>query len=223
MGSVSDAVTLESEKYVHRQTLANAVRFVTVELTETEQKITTARERALAIELELFADAQWGAFWRSKKTLVRCRACAWPSWMSMAALSHSWPRSTTIRARSIDDSLAFAIEGGGHPVVQSRPCCKDNEGPFIENDCVLEEGDHEALKRGRLWVLTGPNMAGKSTFLTPKRFGCRDGAGRAALCPPSKAHIGLVDRLFLTRWGLGRSGAWALDLYGGDGGNRRHS
>ncbi|MCF6197904.1 MAG: DNA mismatch repair protein MutS [Hyphomicrobiaceae bacterium] len=185
-----------SDKYVHRQTLANAVRFVTVELSEAEQKITTAKERALAIELELFAALVQQVLACQQEIGVAAQALAkLDVYGALAQLAqehnHTRPR--------IDDSLAFAIEGGRHPVVE-QALRKDNEGPFIENDCVLEEsgvlegGDGEN-KRGRLWVLTGPNMAGKSTFLRQNAL-VAVMAQAGCFVPAQKAHIGLVDRLF---------------------------
>ena len=197
-----------SEKYVHRQTLANAVRFTTVELSDAEQKITTARERALAIELDLFAQLTSDIL--DAQALIGAAAHGLAGLDVYSALSQLAEEQNHTRPR-IDDSLSFTIEGGRHPVVE-QALVKGNEGPFIENDCILEEAlgrgqgegkglaeglgqEREGDKRGRLWVLTGPNMAGKSTFLRQNALiavmaqaGCFVSAGRA--------HIGLVDRLF---------------------------
>ena len=179
-----------SETYVHRQTLANAVRFTTVELSEAEQKITTARERALAIELDLFADLSVRIL--NAQAVIGAAAKALAQLDVYGGLSQLAEEQNHVRPK-IDDSLAFAIEGGRHPVVE-RALLKGNDGPFIENDCVLEEGEEEA-KRGRLWVLTGPNMAGKSTFLRQNAL-VAVMAQAGCFVPASKAHIGLVDRLF---------------------------
>jgi DNA mismatch repair protein MutS len=181
-----------SEKYMHRQTLANAVRFTTVELSQTEQKITTAGERALAIELELFAEltanilAAQGEIGEAADALAELDVyCG----LSQLAEEHNHIRPV------VDNSLAFAIQGGRHPVVESA-LLKGNEGPFIENDCVLEEGQgNESDRRGRLWVLTGPNMAGKSTFLRQNAL-IAVMAQAGCFVPAQRAHIGLVDRLF---------------------------
>ena len=179
-----------NEKYMHRQTLANAVRFTTVELSEAEQKITTARDRALAIELDLFADLTANIL--AVQAIIGAAAQGLAELDVYCGLSQLAEEQNHVRPL-IDDSLAFSIEGGRHPVVE-RALVKGNEGPFIENDCVLEEGEDED-KRGRLWVLTGPNMAGKSTFLRQNAL-IAVMAQSGCFVPASKAHIGLVDRLF---------------------------
>lgn len=179
-----------NEKYMHRQTLANAVRFTTVELSEAEQKITTAKDRALAIELDLFSELSNSIL--GAQRIIGEAAHALAELDVYCGLSQLAEERNHIRPL-IDDSLAFEIEGGRHPVVE-RALLKGNDGPFIENDCVLEEGG-EGNKRGRLWVLTGPNMAGKSTFLRQNAL-IAVMAQAGCFVPASKAHIGLVDRLF---------------------------
>ena len=179
-----------SEKYVHRQTLANAVRFTTVELSEAEQKINTSKERALAIELDLFLEL--GAKILAAQKVIGEAAHAIAQLDVYCGLSQLAEHANHIRP-VIDDSLAFTIKGGRHPVVEGA-LTKGNDGPFIENDCVLEEGAIEE-KRGRLWVLTGPNMAGKSTFLRQNAL-IAVMAQAGCFVPAQSAHIGLVDRLF---------------------------
>ncbi len=179
-----------SEKYLHRQTLANAVRFTTVELSEAEQKITTAKDRALAIELELFAELSDRILSAQESLGEAANALArLDAYCALAQLAQEQNHTRPV----IDDSLAFTIEAGRHPVVE-RALEKDHKGPFIENDCVLEEGEGENRK-GRLWVLTGPNMAGKSTFLRQNAL-VAVMAQAGCFVPAGKAHIGLVDRLF---------------------------
>ena len=179
-----------SDKYVHRQTLANAVRFITDELAEAEQKITTARERALAMELELFADlvAQIMAVQQQLGEAAQALAKL-DVYCALALLAEE---RRHVRPK-MDDSLAFDIKGGRHPVVE-QALAKEKGGPFIENDCVLEEGEADG-QRGRLWVLTGPNMAGKSTFLRQNAL-IAVMAQAGCFVPAQKAHMGLVDRLF---------------------------
>ena len=179
-----------SEKYVHRQTLSNAVRFVTEQLSKAEQKITTAGERALAIELELFAQLSRAVLEAERTIGEAARALARLD--VYCALSQLAEDCNLVRPQ-VDDSLAFAIEGGRHLVVE-QALAKDHQGPFIENDCVLEEGEDD-LRRGRLWVLTGPNMAGKSTFLRQNAL-IVIMAQAGCFVPAQKAHIGLVNRLF---------------------------
>ena len=189
-----------SDKYRHRQTMTNAVRFITVELSEAEQKITTARERALAIELELFAALS--AQILEAQQIIGAAAQALARLDVYAALAQLAEEQNHVRPK-VDDSLAFTIIGGRHPVVELA-LQKEQAGPFIENDCVLEEKDEdrageertqEGTGRGRLWVLTGPNMAGKSTFLRQNAL-IAVMAQAGCFVPAQRAHIGLVDRLF---------------------------
>ena len=179
-----------SETYKHRQTLANVVRFTTAELSQAEQKITTAKDRALAIELDLFSDLTSGIL--EAQRIIGAAAGALAQLDVYCGLGQLAEEHNHVRPL-VDDSLAFAIEGGRHPVVE-HALLKGNEGPFIENDCVLAEGEGED-KRGRLWVLTGPNMAGKSTFLRQNAL-VAVMAQAGCFVPAQKAHIGLVDRLF---------------------------
>ncbi|MCP4935362.1 MAG: DNA mismatch repair protein MutS [bacterium] len=179
-----------SETYVHRQTLANAVRFTTVELSDAEQKITSARERALAIELDLFRDLTHNIL--AAQAVIGAAAHALAELDVYSGLSQLAEEQNHVRPK-IDDGLGFAIAGARHPVVE-HALVKGSEGPFIENDCVLEEGERED-RRGRLWVLTGPNMAGKSTFLRQNAL-IAVMAQAGCFVPARKAHIGLVDRLF---------------------------
>jgi len=87
----------------------------------------------------------------------------------------------------VDDSLAFDIKGGRHPVVEGS-IKKSLEGKFVANDCDLGE-------ENRLWLITGPNMAGKSTFLRQNAL-IAVLAQMGSFVPARKAHIGVVDRLF---------------------------
>ncbi len=179
-----------SEKYMHRQTLANAVRFTTQELSQAEQKITTAAERALAIEQDLFANLSGRILEAGQVIGEAARALAeLDVYCGLAQLAEERNHVRPL----MDDSLAFAIEAGRHPVVE-QALEKGNEGPFIENDCILEEGEGEK-QRGRLLVLTGPNMAGKSTFLRQNAL-IAVMAQAGCFVPAARAHIGLVDRLF---------------------------
>jgi len=91
----------------------------------------------------------------------------------------------------VDDSLAFAISGGRHPVVEQMLAA--GAGPFIANDCDLSPPAEE--KAGRIWLVTGPNMAGKSTFLRQNAL-IAVLAQMGSFVPARAAHIGAIDRLF---------------------------
>ncbi|WES32208.1 DNA mismatch repair protein MutS [Varunaivibrio sulfuroxidans] len=178
-------VLAEDSPYIHRQTMANAVRYTTVELSELETKIARAGDQALALELEIFEDltaligARAQAIANAAAALADIDVAA-----ALAVLAHE----RAYARPEIDDSCDFDIEGGRHPVVEAA--LGEGEGhAFVANDCRLDDGD------GRLWLLTGPNMAGKSTFLRQNAL-IAVLAQMGSFVPASRARIGLVDRLF---------------------------
>ena len=200
-----------AERFRHRQTMANAVRFTTPELEETEGRIASAAERALAIEQEVFDE------------LARAVAAAEPALVALAeaaagldvvaaladlAETRAWTRPV------LEAGIAFEVRGGRHPVVE-QALAAERAGPFVENDCVLGRGaapaedavypeptasgprppgfDDTAEKR--VWIVTGPNMAGKSTFLRQNAL-ITVLAQAGSFVPARAARIGVVDRLF---------------------------
>ena len=174
--------------FIHRQTTAGQVRFTTTELGELEAKIATAAERALALELEIF-DRLAGAVAAASGT-IKDAANATAALDVACALATLAVERDYVRPQ-VDRSLAFAISGGRHPVVEQM-LVKDG-GPFVANDCDLSPPpDAEA---GRIWIVTGPNMAGKSTFLRQNAL-IAILAQIGGFVPARAAHIGVVDRLF---------------------------
>ena len=176
--------------FIHRQTMANAVRYTTVELNELEAEIARAGERALALEMEIFEALC--AMIRDAATAIDATASALAV-LDVAAATAELALSDDFVRPLVDDSEAFSIEGGRHPVVEAA-LAKSGDVAFVANDCRLEPGDDDTAG-AKLWLLTGPNMAGKSTFL-------RQNALIAVLAqaglyvPAARAHIGIVDRLF---------------------------
>ncbi|MCW5770794.1 MAG: DNA mismatch repair protein MutS [Rhodospirillaceae bacterium] len=167
--------------FIQRQSMANATRYTTVELSELEEKIARAADKALALELALFDDLVKEAMARAEAIAAAARAIA--ELDVAAALAELAVERRYCRPR-VDDSKAFHIKGGRHPVVEAlRP-----EDPFVPNDCDL------APER-RLWLLTGPNMAGKSTFLRQNAL-IAIMAQIGSYVPAAEARIGVVDRLF---------------------------
>ncbi|MFC3675272.1 DNA mismatch repair protein MutS [Ferrovibrio xuzhouensis] len=172
-------------QYIHRQTMANAMRYATPELSELESKIAQAAERALALELEIFTglcarvlqDA--AALTRAARALAELDVAAA---LAELAMQRGWVRPV------VDDSLAFEIRGGRHPVVEAVLARAGQGGQFVANDCNLGDGQ-------KLWLLTGPNMAGKSTFLRQNALIALL-AQTGSYVPAAFAHIGVVDRLF---------------------------
>jgi len=177
--------------FIHRQTLAGQVRFTTTELGELEAKIATAAERALALELEIFDRLAAGV--TAESDAIRAAAEALAVIDVSAALASLAVEREYVRPQ-IDGSLAFVINGGRHPVVE-QALARDG-GPFVANDCDLsppaaaKNGD-----AGRIWLVTGPNMAGKSTFLRQNAL-IAVMAQMGSFVPAGAAHIGVVDRLF---------------------------
>ncbi|TIS73438.1 MAG: DNA mismatch repair protein MutS, partial [Mesorhizobium sp.] len=176
-------------RFIHRQTMANAMRFTTTELAELESKIANAADRALAIELAAFDRLTAEAVGQADKIRAGAEALAVLDVSAALALlseSEAWCRPV------VDASLAFAISGGRHPVVE-QSLRRSGEGPFVANDCDLSpEGD---AKNGAIWLLTGPNMGGKSTFLRQNAL-IAILAQTGSFVPAASAHIGVVDRLF---------------------------
>ncbi len=167
--------------FIQRQSMANATRYTTVELSELEEKIARAADKALALELALFDDLVKEAMARGEAIGEAARAIA--ELDVAAGLATLAVERRYCRPR-VDDSKQFLIKGGRHPVVEAlRPA-----EPFVPNDCDL------APDR-RLWLLTGPNMAGKSTFLRQNAL-IAILAQMGSYVPAAEARIGVVDRLF---------------------------
>ncbi len=168
--------------FIHRQTTAGQVRFTTTELGELEAKIANAADRALAIELEIFD--RLAASVTAASTAIKEAADALAVVDVAAALANLAVERDYVRPE-VDDSLAFAITGGRHPVVEQA--LGSDGGRFVANDCDLSAG--------RIWLVTGPNMAGKSTFLRQNAL-IAVLAQMGTFVPARAAHIGAVDRLF---------------------------
>ena len=174
--------------FIHRQTLAGQVRFTTTELGELEAKIASAADRALALELEIFD--RLAAEVTAASTPIKAAADALAVVDVAAALAHLAAERDYVRPQ-IDGSLAFTITGGRHPVVEQA--LAEDGGPFVANDCDLSPPVDQ--KSGRIWLITGPNMAGKSTFLRQNAL-IAVLAQMGSFVPARAAHIGAVDRLF---------------------------
>jgi DNA mismatch repair protein MutS len=174
--------------FIHRQTLAGQVRFTTSELGEIEAKIANAGDRALGLELEIFERLCALAVTASED--LRAAAHAFASLDVATALAKRAVDDNYVRPE-VDGSLSFAIEGGRHPVVEQA--LKRDGQPFIANACDLSPAPQQ--QSGQIWLLTGPNMAGKSTFLRQNALIALL-AQVGSFVPASRARIGVVDRLF---------------------------
>lgn len=178
-----------SARFIHRQTLANAVRFTTVELSDLEARIASAGDRALGLELEIFEAL--AARVVAEGDRIRHAAAA------LAVLDVAQGSATLAAAEGhvrpiVDESLEFRIRAGRHPVVEEA-LKRDGGESFVANDCDL--GPTGADRDGRLVILTGPNMGGKSTYLRQNAL-VAIMAQAGAFVPAAEARIGIVDRLF---------------------------
>ena len=172
-----------SNPYIHRQTLANAARFTTPELAELERDISSAGEKALALELEIFAHLTEECKALSDEIGLQARTIAaldLSAALAQLAIDMNYTRPV------LDNSFSFNIEDGRHPVVESA--LRKQSEKFVPNDCDLGPAQ-------RLWLLTGPNMAGKSTYLRQNAL-IAIMAQSGCYVPAAKAHIGIIDRVF---------------------------
>ena len=175
---------LKHSDFIHRQTMASAMRFTTTALGDLEQRIASAADKALAIELALFDDLVGEVRARAEPLALAAQALAIldvATALAELAAAERWCRPL------VDGSRAFDIRQGRHPVVEAA-LARSQEGGFVANDCDLSE-------QQRLWLVTGPNMAGKSTFLRQNALILLL-AQMGSFVPATSAHIGAVDRLF---------------------------
>lgn len=187
-----------NETFRHRQTLANAVRFTTADLAEIEGQIASSSERALSLEQDIF-NALQAAIAAEEKALSEIASALAEldchTALAVLALEQNYVRPV------VDASEIFDVRGGRHPVVE-QSLARAKEQAFIANDCVLGGAEvsnsppgFDELPDARIWLVTGPNMAGKSTFLRQNALICVM-AQMGSFVPAARAHIGAVDRLF---------------------------
>ncbi len=170
-----------AQRLIHRQTLSTAVRYTTSELIELERQLTTAAERALGLELQIIAelvkqlrDIQQELHNAADAIAVIDVSCA----LAELAQTHNYCRPQLTQERILK------IAGGKHPVLQQML----PRNQLVANHCVLDDA-------ARLWLLTGPNMAGKSTFLRQNALIVLM-AQMGSFVPAQSAVIGVIDRLF---------------------------
>lgn len=173
-----------SETFKHRQTTANQVRFTTVPLSEMETRILNAGGRAMDIEKRLYEGLKATILEHAAELTQTARALSQLDLMAALAdlaSEQNWCRPV------VDNSRALKISGGRHPVVE-QALRAQGAGPFIANDCDLGDA-------ADIWLLTGPNMAGKSTFLRQNALIALL-AQIGSFVPATSAHVGLVSQLF---------------------------
>ena len=176
-----------SQTFIHRQTMSDAMRFTTLELGELDTRISSAGEQALALEMRIFGELSAKVLAHGDVLKAAARALAVLDVsiaLAQLAASLDWVRP------KVDHSLAFNIEAGRHVVVEAA--LRKAGKSFVTNACQLSNDTADAQ---RLAVVTGPNMAGKSTFLRQNAL-ILVLAQMGSFVPARVAHIGIVDRLF---------------------------
>lgn len=179
----ADALMTPDSGFTHRQTLAGVVRFNAPELHELAVKVTQAGAHALAAEASHLEELTEAALARSREIATTADALARfdvASALAERAIEGNWARP------SFAPDARFEVSGGRHPVVEAA-IAKDG-GRFVSNDCRL-------VPSSRLWLVTGPNMGGKSTFLRQNAL-IAVLAQAGCYVPATSCTLGLVDRLF---------------------------
>jgi DNA mismatch repair protein MutS len=176
-----------SAVFIHRQTLASQVRFTTVELSELDARISRAADQALALELEAFEAWRASAVAAAPALLAAAEGL---SRLDVAAALAEWAADVGAVRPIVDRSMAFEAVGARHPVVEAA--VRRSGAGFTPNDCVL---DGAGAAGPRLAIVTGPNMAGKSTFLRQNALMVIL-AQAGAFVPAQSLRLGVVDRLF---------------------------
>jgi DNA mismatch repair protein MutS len=180
-------------RFIHRQTMAGAMRFTTTVLSELETKIANAADRALAIELAAFDGLIEAVVAEAEAIKAAARALSVVDVsLGLATLAEEQAYCRPV----VDNSTMFAIVGGRHPVVE-QALRRQQSAAFVANSCDLSppEGAGAGKDHGAIWLLTGPNMGGKSTFLRQNAL-IAVLAQMGSYVPAESAHIGVVDRLF---------------------------
>ncbi len=170
--------------FIHRQTTAQTVRFTTTELADLEREMSSAGDRALALEMEIFEALSQDVLAQSSAIMTLAADAAS---IDVAVASAQLAEAKSYSRPEMTSDRRFNITKGRHPVVEHM-LSQTGEQPFIANDCALNEDD-------RIWLLTGPNMAGKSTFLRQNAL-IAVMAQAGFFVPADQAVIGVVDRLF---------------------------
>ena len=179
----ADRLMTADAGFTHRQTLAGVVRFNAPELHDEAQRVTQAGSHAVAAEAAHFEELSEAALGRAREIAASADALARLD--VAAALAERAAEGGWCRPR-LEDHACFEVAGGRHPVVESALAATGAR--FVANDCDLSDS-------ARLWLVTGPNMGGKSTFLRQNAL-IAVLAQAGSFVPAAAARLGLVDRLF---------------------------
>lgn len=176
---------LGDPQFIHRQSVLNAARFTTKELTELENNIRGADDKALAMELAIYDNLVRDVMLAADDIMRVSNAL---SELDIGAALADLAIEFDYCRPQLDSSLTFDITEGRHPVVENALRCKQND-VFVGNDC------HVNVENNRIWLLTGPNMAGKSTFLRQNAL-IAVMAQTGSYVPAKTAHIGIINKVF---------------------------
>ncbi len=180
-----DRMRANPQLFIHRQTTAGQVRFTTLALSDLETRILNSANHALEIEKRHYSGLKARILAASAPIAQAARALAE---IDLAAAFADLSAEENWCQPEVDDSRAFQITGGRHPAVERA--LRHQGQPFVANDCALTDKDTPAI-----WLLTGPNMAGKSTFLRQNAL-ITLLAQAGSHVPATSARIGLVSQLF---------------------------
>ncbi len=170
------------EDYQRKQTLVNAERYITAELKEVEDKVLGADERMAELEYSLFQQLRSQAAQQSKRIQQTAEVLAIVDVLAgLADLAHD----RNYVCPQLDESGVVSIDGGRHPVIEEMPLKES----FVPNDVLLDQQQNQLL------IITGPNMAGKSTFMRQVALIVLM-AQLGSHVPADAARIGVVDRIF---------------------------
>jgi DNA mismatch repair protein MutS len=169
------------DNYIRKQTTANGERYITPDLKEYEARVLGADEKAVELEYELFVGVRERVAEAASEILLIARAVA--ELDVLTSFAETAARNRYVRP-VVDDEDRLEIVGGRHPVIEKI----GTQGPYIPNDCSLDADR-------RMYVITGPNMSGKSSYLRQVALIALM-AQIGSFVPADRAVIGLIDRIF---------------------------
>ena len=181
--AVHDKSLRDKDIFIHRQTTAQTSRFTTIELNEAENQLINSYEKSISIEMDIFKNFTNEIINEGKKILDIASAI---SELDIGIMVVKQSKDRDYVCPKILENKTLEIIEGRHPVVETQ--MKLSENSFISNDCILNKDDF-------LWLITGPNMAGKSTYLRQNALIVI--MAQAGLFVPAKeANIGVCDKIF---------------------------
>ena len=181
--AVHDKSLRDKDIFIHRQTTAQTSRFTTIELNEAENQLINSYEKSISIEMDIFKNFTNEIINEGKKILDIASAI---SELDIGIMVVKQSKDRGYVCPKILENKTLEIIEGRHPVVETQ--MKLSENSFISNDCILNKDDF-------LWLITGPNMAGKSTYLRQNALIVI--MAQAGLFVPAKeANIGVCDKIF---------------------------